>query len=238
MLHYGRLDQSPRHRHAIETDGVKLWKTMIVDVDPEAHNPAPSAHLIEQAPGEAIRAHFHACSQFQVIVNGNGLLGRKEVGPYVVHYTRAHNAYGPIVAGDRGMWYLTLRPSPRFPAQYMPESRGLMDNTHPKYQVTSEACPPGTATKSNPVVEMIAPRPDGLAVWAVHVEPDAAICPPTHPDGAARYYLVTEGGMLHDGKELGFLSLIWAEPDTELAELRAGPAGLDLIIMQFPGDAF
>ena len=238
MSYSGRLDLSPSHRAPIETDGVKLWKTMILDVDPASHDPAPSGHLIEQAPGETIRAHFHACPQFQVIVNGSGLLGRAPVAPFLVHYTRSHTGYGPIVAGERGMWYLTLRPSPRFPAQYLPESREALHNGQPKFQVTSELCPPGTANATRPLVEMIAPRPDGLAVWAQYVAPDTQAAPPRHVGGAARYYLVTRGELLHEGRPHGYLSLLWTEPDDDFATLQAGPAGLELIIMQFPGDAF
>lgn len=236
MIYTGRLDMSPVRRKKVQTDGVDVYKTMVIDVDP-ATTPAPSAHLVEQVPHSTIRSHFHACSQFQVFINGYGTFGRRPVQPFVVQYVRAHTGYGPIVAGDMGLWYLTLRATPRFGAQYLPESRDKMDMTLPKYQKISDAFFPGAAMPEQPVVEMIAPQPDGLAAWMVHVTPGTAVDPPRHEGGRARYYLVAKGEMIVGGRQLPGLSLTWTEGE-DLAKIEAGAEGLDVIVMQFPQDAF
>ena len=56
-----------------------------------------------------IPSHFHAVNQFQVVVEGEGTLGKRAVYPWTVHYTNGFTGYGPLCAGAAGMAFFTLR---------------------------------------------------------------------------------------------------------------------------------
>ena len=83
------------------------WRTNFIDPDPQ--NPAtPQAFLVQGTPGRVIKPHFHDYDQYQVIVSGDGLMGKHQLTVNAVHYSRAHTPYGPILFGE-GMGFLTLR---------------------------------------------------------------------------------------------------------------------------------
>ena len=236
-LRAGKIDLSASKRMAIRTDGdVRLHKTMVLSPEPDL-DITPNAFLVEQPAGATVRSHFHVNSQWQVFVGGSGRLGQKPVQGYVAQYVAPHTGYGPIVAGDDGLWYYTLRPSAPTGAQYLPESRSQLDTSLPKRQVTSELFRPDVANASHPVIEMIAPQTDGLAAWMVRVPPGKTQAPPAHAGGLARYYVVTRGEMIANGEHLGPLSLVWADGDSMALPLQAGATGLTVLALQFPGDA-
>jgi hypothetical protein len=87
-------------------------------------DPGPQTFFVESLADDAlVRPHFHKVNQFQVFPGGNGRLGAHEVEPVLIHYADAYMTYGPIVAGDRGVQYLTVRVQGDPGPQYMPESR-------------------------------------------------------------------------------------------------------------------
>ena len=103
------------------------WRTNFIDPDPQ--NPAtPQAFLVEGTPGRVIKPHFHDYDQYQVIVSGDGLMGKHQLTVNAVHYSRAHTPYGPILFGE-GMGFLTLRAVKDGGAQYLddPENRAKLD---------------------------------------------------------------------------------------------------------------
>ncbi len=69
----------------------------------------PMAFLVEKDPHAVVKPHFHQANQYQVVVRGGGRLGTHDVGSVAVHYTEAWSAYGPIVAGEDGIAWFTLR---------------------------------------------------------------------------------------------------------------------------------
>lgn len=237
MLQIGLRDQWPLNRRAIISDGaVPLHKTMILGPGPDGEL-GPNAFLVEQGPGLSIRTHFHLNSQWQVFVGGAGLLGRKPVTPFVVQYVAPHTGYGPIIAGPDGLQYMTLRPSPQSGARYLPDARAQFDLKAPKLQVASASLLPGGNSSMHTVVDMMTPQADGLAAWMIHIPATHSVAPPTHPGGLARYYLVVGGSMIASDQTLGLLSLVWVSGSDMAMPLKAGENGLDVIAMQFPGDA-
>src|SRR5579872_4299974 len=44
--------------------------------------------------------HFHIRDQFQLVVDGRFTLGRHELSPYSVHFSRAYTPYGPLLPKD------------------------------------------------------------------------------------------------------------------------------------------
>lgn len=234
----GRLDLSPSNRTPIVTDGdVRVHRISLFRSEADA-GLSPDGFLVDQPPGAVIRTHFHGNSQWQVFVGGSGTLGRRPVQGFVAQYVAPHTGYGPIAAGDRGLWYMTLRPSVATGAHYLPESREQLDATLPKLQLTSELFLPDAVNAEQPQLEMIAPRPDGLAAWMVWLAPDTTVPAPEHPGGLARYYVVTRGELLADGNHLGPLSVAWTDGGDLAMPLRAGRPGLSVMVLQFPGNAW
>jgi hypothetical protein len=238
----GITDRSAPSRQLITTDGVEMYKTSIFS-SPDDAFPAPTAFLIEQAPRDTIRPHFHFSSQIQVFAKGSGTIGRRSVAGYVVHYADAHTGYGPIIAGDEGLWYLTLRPSrpasrPGFqPVAYLPESMPILDRGSKQFQLHTPITEVDTVPEALSFVrELIAPQERGLAAWWLRIGPGETVVVPTAPNGLARYCLVANGSLVESGRTLEELSLTWSLFG-ETPTLAAGSIGADVFVLQFPGDA-
>src|SRR5262245_66375456 len=89
-------------------DGQAIWLSRVFlasDATPEM----PMASFVEQLPHTTIPSHFHAVNQFQVVVEGQGTLGKRAVHPWTVHYTNGFTGYGPLCATAAGMAFFTLR---------------------------------------------------------------------------------------------------------------------------------
>src|SRR5262249_20929678 len=78
----------------------------------------PHAGLSIRDPGRVSRAHYHPGDQFQVVVEGKGKLGRHELAPYSVHFSRAYTPYGPLISDAREpLTFFAMR------AHYAPSQR-------------------------------------------------------------------------------------------------------------------
>ena len=93
-----------------------------VDGNEVNDNALPQGFLVQQPPGSVTPPHFHEVNQFQVFVGGNGRMGKRPAGPVTVQYANGHTPYGPIVAGEQGVTYFTLRAAWDPGAKYMPKS--------------------------------------------------------------------------------------------------------------------
>lgn len=221
--------------------GYFLRKTLISSA--QMQTPSPHAYLVEQSPGSVSAPHFHHNSEFQVIVAGGGTLGRHEVRPFTVHYAGQQTGYGPINAGSEGISYLTMRPIMETTIWHLPQYRADMNPRIPKLQLSSASLPPADAASlaalREAVIEpVIAPKPGGLAAWRVRVPSGAVIEPPDHVNGAGRFHVVIGGSLLHSGEALPYLGTVWTSADEPEFALAAGDAGLDLLVMQFPANAW
>lgn len=72
----------------------------------------PWAHLVRLPPNATIGAHYHDVDQWQIILEGSCTIGDEHLEPFAVHYTDKKTAYGPIEAGDDGLTFMVLRPTP------------------------------------------------------------------------------------------------------------------------------
>ncbi len=231
------------------------WRLPLIDSP--AGPCAPNAKIIEQQAGCVIPAHFHTCHQFQVVSAGAGLLGRKAVRPWTVHYTSPDTGYGPIEAGEDGLSYYVLRPRIDPGAKFMPQSRGLMRAGLPKHHSVSG---PIDVPAASALAEMGTARvqaclplsPEGMAVWQVGLPPGGRLQASDLPGYGARFYLVLGGALVQDaemvedgaggqaeGQAPALLpagSLCFAEMADSL-RLLASPAGADFLVLQFPAEA-
>jgi hypothetical protein len=215
---------------------------------------APNAFLVRQYPGVALPTHFHHTSQFQVIAEGSGMLGRHEVRPFTVHYAGQESAYGPLAAGPDGLGYFTLRPLFEAGSYIMPGARPFMS---PGIRRRSLTCEPTASMSAEQLIEvrapscteLIAPEEGGLAAWRLRVPAGQTLSLPRHPGGLGRFIVLTQGSVVDGSRLLPPLSVVWEGPDhhgsvaiepaheSDLTPLQVGPTGVELLVLQFPANA-
>jgi hypothetical protein len=205
------------------------------EADPEG----PDAFLVEFRPATdgQIRPHFHKVPQFQVVVGGDGRIGKRHAPPFTFHFTDAWKPYGPIVPTDpdRGIDFITLRQNGRHKGSwYMPESRKELERRGPR-DIAIEV-PDTPLLDSETELEVMIPRhDDGLAAFLARLGPGERLEPPRPEASAGQYLLVVQGSLAAAEEELPPLSLLFAESDEPVA-LTAGSAGADVLVLQFPYD--
>lgn len=198
----------------------------------------PQAFLVEQNPDWVLPTHFHLQHQFQVVTAGNGTLGRHPVATLSIHYASPQSGYGPLTAGPEGLSYLTLRVVSDEGAWYLPDSRERMQRGLEKHQ---EHARPETLVSDIEIRELgaptvdvlIAPRESGLAAYLVRMPPDQIIAAPACAQCGGRFYVVTKGSLVVGNANLAGLATVFVSHD-EVLDIRSGPAGIEVLVMQFP----
>ena len=236
MIRTGTLAEglARRRKHTL-ANGTGYYKTELV-ASAFGEPLGPQAFLVEQDPDTTILPHFHEQNQFQVVVQGGGLLGRHAVKPLSVHYAGAHTGYGPIVAGAGGLWYFTLRPAMDQGALFLPESRPRMKKV-PKRHLLGPAMPvteEGARRRETVCEEALPPQADGIGAWLLRMAPGDALAAPAWPGGEGRFYLVVAGRARIGGALLPRLSAVFVTPEEEPVEVKAGEEGAEVLVLQFP----
>jgi len=202
-------------------------------------NGQPQGFLVEQPPGAVTNPHFHETNQFQVIVGGDGRFGKQPIRPLSIQYANAHTPYGPIVSGEAGVIYFTLRANWDPGAKYMPASRDKLIKGNQRSKLIAglecDAAADRLARTEARAETIIAPETDGLAAWRLALGPghDTTAADPTGSGG--QYIIVAEGTFVHKGQDLPRLSVLFVTEDEPPLAVEAGDDGLDLLVLQFPG---
>ncbi len=201
-------------------------------------NGEPQGFLVHQPPGAVTPLHFHETDQFQVVVDGAGRIGKDDARPVTVQYANAHSPYGPVVAGDDGMIYFTLRAGWDPGAKYMPASRDKLVKGNQRTRLVSGIVA-GTDRQGGANGEMIAEtliqeERDRLAAYLLHARAGAARSTPDPKGSGGQYIVVVEGSMLRAGETLGRLSCLFLTEDEPALDFRAGDDGLALLVLQLP----
>ena len=245
MIRTGTLEKARQaRRHLVLPNGTGYWRNGLITTPPGASAGAladralaPQAFLVEQDPDTTIEPHFHQENEFQVIVEGDGFLGRHVVEPVRVHYAGAHTGYGPVIAGPKGLSYFTLRAHTDPGAQFLPGARDkmakgtkrhLLARAWPPLPVTSLAAHGGSEATS-----LWEPQPDGVGAWALRVAPNRAAIVPGHL-AASRYLLVIGGALIMNGERLPRFATVFISSN-ETPTLCAANDGLELLALAFPG---
>jgi hypothetical protein len=201
-------------------------------------NGLPQGFLVEQPAGAITRPHFHEVDQFQVIVDGDGKLGKGDIRPVTVHFAGGHTPYGPLIAGDAGVTYFTLRAAWDPGAKYMPESRDKLKPVRRRYRLApavslSDAA--ALAARDTVALEPIMePEEDGLAGYVLRLGAGGKVNLPDPATGAGQYLVVVNGSLAHDGGDMPRWSCLYQTADEAPLPARAGAAGLELLILRFP----
>jgi len=189
----------------------------------------PQAFLVEMwEPGAVIPPHFHREDEFQVVVAGNGRLGKHALEAVAVHFADAYTPYGPIRVGPAGLAFFTLRARADAGAEYMPESRARMARKA-RRSVAADVPPRGETAALWPTHD------DGLGAWIARARPGEAAASP--PGDGGRYYLVVAGSALGGATALPRWSCVWKPAGAAHPALAAGPGGADIVVVQFPEES-
>jgi rubredoxin len=219
----------------VTEDNKRAWRTNYM-VPPDEAPGRPQAFLAEMSAHRNLRTHYHANDQFQVFVSGDGHAGKHPIAPFQVHFARAYTPYGPIIAKDAGVGFLTLRTRKDGGAQFLPEKREQLVATEGRnpWQLT---VPINFPEPSGPIaIEPLEGMHDdrGLAGHALSMKADAEAPGPDPSPSNGQYIVVLGGSVMHEGVEKKATTIIYVAPEEGPFKLKAGPRGLEAIALHFP----
>ena len=242
MICQQTLERSrPSRRDVAKTHFVGSVTDLILP-DPLLPAPRPQAFLVEQSANWTLPTHFHQEHQFQVFVGGGGSIGNNPIERLAVHYASPHTGYGPLISGDEGISYLTLRAVGDTGAWYLPEQRENLLLRIKKQQV--HAMPESYVSADQlkaldaPLRQtLIEPQDSGLAAWLLRLPAQGSAAAPGQAEaGGGRFYVVTQGSLLNAGEEMSALATVFVSSG-ETMQLHAGRDGLEVLVLQFPAVA-
>lgn len=195
----------------------------------------PHAFFVHQDPNVVLERHYHDAAEFQIVVGGSGKLGTHAVRPFSVHYASYQAVYGPLVAGESGLDYVTCRVIYQRGLFKFPEERRRMEGGI-RTQAMGDISPCElTNLSAKRIDSVIDPDNGGLAAWIMRLPAGAVLEAPRHAGGAGRFLLLANGSAQVDEEAFGNLSIAWIG-DRDAAVV-AGPQGAEMIVLQLPGNA-
>jgi hypothetical protein len=237
MERIGTVETKTRVR-VFDEGNFRGYTEYLIESEPGTR-PAPQAFLVHQRPGWVLPVHFHLEEQFQVVTAGGGTLGRHPLAAITVHYSTREAGYGPLTAGPEGLDYLTLRAVTDPGAWYLPESRPKMRAGLRRRHVTagplSMLSPSELAAQVRPeTLEVIAPDAEGLAGWLLRLPPNGHCEAPPQVRSGGRFHVVVGGALMEGTHLLVRNACIWRDSDEAPPNLRSGPDGAEVLVLQYP----
>ena len=217
--------------------GHKGWRTEYIGFSKDQPNLA-QAWLLECTPQRLLRAHYHGTDQFQVIIDGEGTMGKHKLTPHLVHFSRAHTPYGPIIWSEKGLGLLTIRPrkDTLVGPQFMPDSReklASIPNRRPM-QISTHVTYP-EVDQAGGLTQLDSIRDDnGLAVFTGKLKPGASLTCPSAANTDGQFILVMGGSLTYQDKSYHAFSIAYVTPDENAFVLRAGDQGVEVAVLNFP----
>jgi hypothetical protein len=205
------------------------------DVD----GPGPQIYINELDPGVELAAHFHKVDQFQVFFGGNGAsFLRKPIPDLMVHYTDAFSTYGPFrAASDSRLAYATVRAHSSNFGGVMPGARDLLPyrgRRHTSFEVDSWTLDSIPLSGRVEVDELLHDASDGLQVRLVRLGSQSSTMLELPSRTSGRSYCSVSGELDWQGRLLGVRTIGWSDAHAPNLELRAGPRGCSLLVLDFP----
>jgi hypothetical protein len=188
----------------------------------------PSGYLVEVPSGYEIRPHFHGVNQYQVIARGAAKLGRHPMTRGDFHYADGHTPYGPILAGEGGMSFFTLRQTAYDGFHEMPQSRHLMRPS--AHRTFVQRVDPDAARESGSV--RLTALGDGTSAYQLTAGPGGRLTIPAVNQGGA-FVLVMSGAVRFEGAELPGLSCAWIGPGDPAPLLVATEDGAVAVFLSY-----
>ena len=200
----------------------------------------PQGFLVEQPAGAVTPPHFHDHEQFQVVVDGGGFVGKKAALPLSLHYAGGHTPYGPIVAGEEGIFYFTLRSRWDAGAKYMPASRDKLKPVKRKHRLAADIAVPGAeelkTASGDDCREVMEPLEDGTCAYLFSIGPGQSRSLETSVVAGGQYAIVVSGSAIEEGRILPRLSGLYRFRKEPPLSVTAGEQGAAVLLMQFSKD--
>ena len=194
----------------------------------------PQGFLVERMyPNPVIDPHFHDVDQFQVVVAGDGRMGKQKVAPVTFQYADAYTPYGPIVGNKAGISCFTLRPIASGGHWVMPGNRQNMKgragrNIAGLFEYEKILSQEGELERD----DLMKPQKDGVSATGFRLGPNTNLqCPDS--DAGGQFILTCRGSLQFDARNLEPNSLIHVEPNENTPVLKSGEDGASVLIMQF-----
>jgi rubredoxin len=206
---------------------------------PELGNKSdPHAFLAERTANGIIRPHYHDVDQFQIVVTGGGTFGKHELAMHTVHFARAYTPYGPIIADQRGLGFLTLRKIRAegfFALATKKEELKRIPNRKPWQKSEQPVFEGVDAVTLHPFSHIR--DENGLAAYSLKLKPNAKAATPDASRSDGQYLIITKGSLNYDGKEHKAITIVFVRPDEKPFQMVAGAEGLEALVLNFPRDA-
>jgi hypothetical protein len=227
----------PERRERRDTPIFEGFRTDYI-VTPGPAALTPQAFLVEQDPLFHLSTHYHLQHQFQVVVSGEGTLGKHAITPFSTHYASPESGYGPIIAGTSGLSYFTLRVVADSTTWVLPEHRASMRHGLAKRQRFAPAPHRTEGPPASRGIDAVLPLdPHGTGAWFVRLPPQDSIVLPSPELGAGRFHIVSSGSMTVGAQPCGPNSVVFTSSNETAFPITAGEGGLELMVVQFPADA-
>ena len=237
MIVVGTQANGERRRRSIPVMADTFYKSEWMECgdDPKL---SPTAFLVEQPPNCELLPHFHRQNQFQLFVEGSGVIGREALGAVTVHYAGAFTGYGPLLSGAEGIKYFTIRAICESGFTPITEAKEKMVRG-PKRHAKSEPVPPlapemlAALTRTEHIA-MIENGEDGMGSHLTRLPPGAPY-EAVHVAAAEGQFLFVTGGTLkHGGATLARWENLFFLTSEAPTDLVAGPGGAEVVAMYIP----
>lgn len=239
MISYGKQSFAAVRRRHLDVRGNAFHKAEWMESG-EVQGLAPTIFLVEQPPNCTLEPHFHTRNQFQLFIDGVGVIGPQELGPVTIHYAGAYTGYGPLVSGSEGLKYFTIRA--QFETGFIPASQAREKmirgpKRHREAFVgepsSAQALAALTAVERKAIIEADA----GLAVQLVRLPPRSR-CAVSQVDGSPGHFLVLlSGAACVCGVDLMRWESAFIPVSDGAGEIETADAGAELIALHIPDEA-
>ena len=224
--------------------GIKHWGTVFFG--PRSSNTVaagPQATMSDLTANETIVPHFHGVTMFQLFVAGHGTIGSRGqvLEPLTVQFKDHHTAYGPVTAGPQGLSFVALRMYTGNSEPTYLSKPGAREKLEPSRRRNLTAGPvrfsvePLMRSRIETVWETVFEETDdGMAAHLVRLGAGMTASGPDPKRAGGYYVFVGNGSLIHGDKELPLWSMVVVEPKEDKFELRAGPNGVEALVLQYP----
>lgn len=203
---------------------------------------SPTVFLIEQPPNATLVPHFHRQNQFQLFVDGGGTLGKHAVETVTVHYAGAYTGYGPLISGNQGIKYFTIRPVCEAGMMPLDEARDKMIRGPKRHEsvgpvrVLDEAGRRAAAHEQGKPGEhfLLAVSDEGLGVGEVCLDRGQSMSVQRHAASQGEFIVVLGGRLQYGERELCEWESIFVSADEPFPDLRGAEGGVQCVILHCP----
>ena len=241
MISIGTRQHGATRRRPIDVRGDCYYKSEWMESgdDPVL---SPTVFLVEQPPNATLVPHFHRQNQFQLFIDGGGLLGKHAVETVTVHYAGAYTGYGPLVADGRGIKYFTIRPVCEAGMMPLDEARDKMIRGPKRHEsvgpvrVLDEAGRLAAARDQDKQGEhfLLAVSDEGLGVGEVCLGLGQSMSMQRHAQSQGEFIVVLAGRLQFGERELVQWESLFVSADEPFPDLRGAEGGVQCVILHCP----